>query len=195
MRRLETLAAASTTLQAYLQEIAKFRRLALDEERELGRRIQQRDDDAIALLVEGHLRFVVAYARRYRRLGVPVLDLIHEGNLGLLFAARQFDPDRDGRFAVHALWWVRQNILRRLAEAQELPAFAPTLDNLPRERPASAALDTPGDTVHPALALERPQPRRRTLRRMDPGAPSSGRFESERIEDLRRRQHLHGCLN
>jgi RNA polymerase primary sigma factor len=119
VRRLESLAAESATLQAYLQEIAKYPRLAIDQERELGRRIQQhQDDEARNALVEGNLRFVVSYAKRYRQLGVPFLDLIHEGNLGLIEAARHFDPDRHRKFIAHGVWWVRQSIMHRLAEAQ-----------------------------------------------------------------------------
>jgi RNA polymerase sigma factor (sigma-70 family) len=119
VRRLDTLAADSATLQAYLQEIAKIPRLALEQERELGRRIQQdRDLDAVNALVEGNLRFVVSYARRYRKLGVALLDLIHEGNLGLLEAARHFNPDQATKFITHGVWWVRQTIMHRLAEAQ-----------------------------------------------------------------------------
>jgi RNA polymerase primary sigma factor len=119
VRRLETLAAESATLQAYLQEIAKFPRLAIDEERELGRRIQQQHDfDALNALVQANLRFVVSYARRYRKLGVPFLDLIHEGNLGLIEAARHFNPDRHSKFTVVGAWWVRQSIMHRLAEGQ-----------------------------------------------------------------------------
>ena len=119
MRRLESLAAESATLQAYLQEIAKFPRLAVDQERELGRRFhQQQDDAALNALVESNLRFVVSYAKRYRKLGVPFLDLIHEGNLGLIEAARHFNPDRNLKFITHGVWWVRQSIMHRLAEAQ-----------------------------------------------------------------------------
>lgn len=119
MRRLGTLAAGSATLQAYLQEIAKFPRLALEQERELGRRIRRDCDlEALNALVEGNLRFVVSYAKRYRKLGVPFLDLIHEGNLGLFEAARHFDPERGTKFITHGVWWVRQSIMHRLAEAQ-----------------------------------------------------------------------------
>jgi RNA polymerase primary sigma factor len=119
VRRLESLAAESATLQAYLQEIAKYPRLAIDQERELGRRIQQQQDDSARdALVEGSLRFVVSYARRYRQLGVPFLDLIHEGNQGLIEAARHFTPDRNVSFIAHGVWWVRQSIMHRLAEAQ-----------------------------------------------------------------------------
>jgi RNA polymerase primary sigma factor len=119
VRRLESLAAYSATLQAYLQEIAKFPRLAIEQERELGRRfLQQQDDSAFDALVQGNLRFVVSYARRYRQLGVPLLDLIHEGNLGLIEAARHFNPECGVKFIAHGVWWVRQSIMHRLAEAQ-----------------------------------------------------------------------------
>ena len=95
VRRIESLASDSPTLQTYLREIAKFPKLTLDQERELGRRIQQTsDEDALGALVESNLRFVVSYANRYRKLGVPVLDLIHEGNLGLIEAARRFESLR-----------------------------------------------------------------------------------------------------
>jgi RNA polymerase primary sigma factor len=119
VRRLETLAAESATLQAYLQTIAKFPRLGAEQERELGRRIQDaHDEEALDALVEGNLRFVVAYAKRYRALGVPFLDLIHEGNLGLIEAACHFDPERHGKFITHGVWWVRQSIMHRLSQAQ-----------------------------------------------------------------------------
>lgn len=119
VRRIETLAAESSTLQAYLREISKFPRLAFEQEQELGRRIRtDRDQDALDALVEGNLRFVVSYAKRYRRLGVPFLNLIHEGNIGLIEAARHFDPDGTSKFITHGMWWVRQAIMHSLAEAQ-----------------------------------------------------------------------------
>jgi RNA polymerase primary sigma factor len=119
VRRLDSLAAECETLQAYLQEIAKYPRLAIDQERELGQRIRHQQDDAARdALVQGNLRFVVSYAKRYRRLGVPFLDLIHEGNLGLIEAARHFDPERHRKFIACGMWWVRQSIMHRLAEAQ-----------------------------------------------------------------------------
>jgi len=75
----------ASALSAYLREIAKLPRLSVDEERELGQRIRdERDETAITRLVEANLRFVVSYAKRYRGLGVSFLDLIHEGNLGLI---------------------------------------------------------------------------------------------------------------
>lgn len=124
MRRIESLASDSPTLQTYLREIAKFPKLTTDQERELGRRIQQlSDEDALGALVESNLRFVVSYANRYRKLGIPVLELIHEGNLGLLEGARRFDPDRSGPFLKHAAWWVRQSILHVVSETLGVAAL------------------------------------------------------------------------
>lgn len=109
-------AAQADALQAYLRGISKLPRLTAEGERELGVRIQ-RDGDGAALrkLVEGNLRFVVSYAKRYRGLGVPFLDLIHEGNLGLMEAARRFDPQRNVKFITYAVWWIRQAITHALS--------------------------------------------------------------------------------
>jgi RNA polymerase primary sigma factor len=103
-------------LKAYLRAIARIPRLTPEEERELGARIKATGDDAaLRHLVEGNLRFVVSYAKRYRGLGVPFLDLIHEGNLGLMEAARRFDPDRNVKFITYAVWWIRQAITHALS--------------------------------------------------------------------------------
>jgi RNA polymerase primary sigma factor len=151
VRRPATLAAESATLQAYLQEIAKFPRLAREQERELGRRIQQaRDEDALNALVEGNLRFVVSYAKRYRKLGVPILDLIQEGNLGLIEAARHFDPERNARFITHGVWWVRQTMMHRLAEARTsaLRAQLEHQSSMPEISEDLEALDDPQALIH-----------------------------------------------
>jgi RNA polymerase primary sigma factor len=103
------------SLKAYLRTIAKLPRLTQDEEHELARRIKSGDEAALRRLVEGNLRFVVSYAKRYRGLGVPFLDLIHEGNLGLMEAARRFDPDRNVKFITYAVWWIRQAITHALS--------------------------------------------------------------------------------
>ena len=116
------------TLAAYLREIAKLPRLTVDEERELGARIQRSNDpDAISRLVESNLRFVVSYAKRYRGLGVSLLDLIHEGNLGLIEAAKRFDPTRNVKFITYAVWWIRESMMHTLAEQTRAFSFPPKL--------------------------------------------------------------------
>jgi RNA polymerase primary sigma factor len=106
----------SDALKAYLRAISRIPRLTPEEERELARRVKTDGDEAaLRRLVEGNLRFVVSYVKRYRGLGVPFLDLIHEGNLGLMEAARRFDPDRNVKFITYAVWWVRQAITHALS--------------------------------------------------------------------------------
>src|SRR5262249_35146956 len=113
-------------LSAYLREIAKLPRLNADEERALGHRIHdERDEEAITRLVEANLRFVVSYAKRYRGLGVSFLDLIHEGNLGLIEAARRFDPARHVKVITLAVWWGRQAVMHVPADQPRAFAFPP----------------------------------------------------------------------
>jgi len=117
-----------SALGAYLREIAKLPRLTADEERALGARIQDdRDEAAMARLVEANLRFVVSYAKRYRGHGVSFLDLIHEGNLGLMEAARRFDPAHNVKFITYAVWWVRQSMMHVLADSTRAFSFPPKL--------------------------------------------------------------------
>jgi RNA polymerase primary sigma factor len=104
------------SLRRYLQEIGRIKQLSPEEERELGLRVRQGDGDALRRLVEANLRFVVAYAKRFRHSRVPLLDLINEGNIGLIQAARKFDPDRKVKFITYAVWWIRQAILHALSE-------------------------------------------------------------------------------
>jgi RNA polymerase sigma factor (sigma-70 family) len=99
----------------YLEDIGRFKLLTGDEEQELGRRVQAGDAEAESRLVEANLRLVVRIARRYTNRGLSLLDLIEEGNVGLLHAARKFRPDRGARFATYATWWIRQAIVRALA--------------------------------------------------------------------------------
>jgi len=90
-----------------------------EEEKELARRIAEGDEDALRKMVEANLRFVVAYAKRYRNSKIPFLDLIHEGNVGLIKAAKKYAPfeeDQDVKFITYAVWWIRQAILHYLAE-------------------------------------------------------------------------------
>jgi RNA polymerase primary sigma factor len=109
----------NSTLRKYLQDISRYPTLDHDRERELAARIKEGDEEALRHLVEANLRFVVAYAKRYRNQKVPFLDLIHEGNLGLIQAAKKYDPfqaDQDVKFITYAVWWIRQAILHFLAD-------------------------------------------------------------------------------
>jgi RNA polymerase primary sigma factor len=118
----------ASTLAAYLRQIAKVPLLTMDEERSLGLRIQgDRDEAAISKLVESNLRFVVSYARRYRSCGVSILDLIHEGNLGLIEAARRFDPSRNVKFISYAVWWVRQAMMHAMSDEARAFSIPPKL--------------------------------------------------------------------
>jgi RNA polymerase primary sigma factor len=109
-------AVTGDSLNAYIREIAKFKPLSGEDERALGRRIQGGDQEALKRLVEANLRFVVSYTKRYRGLGLSYLDLIHEGSLGLMEAAKRFDPERNVKFISYAVWWVRQAIFHALSE-------------------------------------------------------------------------------
>jgi RNA polymerase primary sigma factor len=111
-------------LSRYLRDISAFPLLDPESERELGRRARQGDSAALCRLVESNLRFVVSIAWRYRRAGVSFLDLIHEGNLGLMAASRRYDPSRSNRFLTYAAFFVREAVLaavRRQASAVPLP--------------------------------------------------------------------------
>ena len=109
----------SATLRRYLQEISRYPPLSHEKEIEIARRVHDGDEEAVRSLVESNLRFVVAYAKRYRNPNVPFLDLIHEGNLGLIQAAKKYSPFEEGhdvKFITYAVWWIRQALLHALAE-------------------------------------------------------------------------------
>lgn len=99
----------------YLAEIRQHPLLDREEEAELARRIAAGDETALDRLVGCNLRFVVSVARRYANRGVPLDELVTEGNLGLVRAARRFDPSREVRFVSYAVWWIRQAILNALS--------------------------------------------------------------------------------
>lgn len=98
----------------YLQEIGHNPLLTAEEEIHFGRLVQQGDARARTRMIECNLRLVVRVARRYLHRGMPLLDLIEEGNLGLIRAVEKFDPERGFRFSTYATWWIRQNIERAL---------------------------------------------------------------------------------
>lgn len=103
----------STTL--YLNDISRLPRLTPEEELELGERIAGGDEVALRRMVEANLRLVVSVAKRYRNEGLTLLDLVQEGNIGLIRAAKKFDYRRGHRFSTYAIWWIRQAITRAIA--------------------------------------------------------------------------------
>ena len=104
----------SRSLKHYLEEIAKFPALTEDDEKRLGERIRRGDREALQSLVQSNLKFVVSYVKKYRGMGLGLLDLIDEGNVGLIEAARRFDPGKGVRFVSYAVWWIRQAIIHAL---------------------------------------------------------------------------------
>ena len=109
-RRSET-----ESLKKYLKEISKISRITVEEEKKLGRMIKKGNKKAVKQLVEANLRFVVSYAKKYRGCGLSFLDLINEGNIGLIEAAKRFDPKKNVKFITYAVWWVRQAIIHALS--------------------------------------------------------------------------------
>src|SRR5688572_17584856 len=102
MARYEERDESYDLLNHYLQEIARIPRLTPEREKELGRRIQENDKGALEELVKANLRFVVSYAKRYRNAHVLFLDLINEGNIGLIHDAKKYDPDKNVKFITYA---------------------------------------------------------------------------------------------
>src|SRR2546422_6572554 len=107
---------SSETLKKYLQEISRLERITPEEEKVLGDRIQRGDKEALQRLVEANLRFVVSFAKKYRACGLSFLDLINEGNIGLIEAAKRFNPLKNVKFITYAVWWVRQAIVHALSD-------------------------------------------------------------------------------
>lgn len=107
-------------MEKYLQEIAKKPMVTAEEEAELATRIRQGDEAALNKLINANLRFVVSVAKQYQSQGLSLLDLINEGNLGLIRAAQKFDETKGFKFISYAVWWIRQSIMQALAEQSRM---------------------------------------------------------------------------
>jgi RNA polymerase nonessential primary-like sigma factor len=121
---------AADVTQTYLNEIGARALLTAAEELELARRVKQGDFAARQEMVERNLRLVVSIARRYMNRGLPLLDLIEEGNLGLMHALDKFDPERGFRFSTYASWWIRQSVERALINQGRLVRLPVHLEEL-----------------------------------------------------------------
>ena len=110
----------SKSLDKYLQEIAKEPLITANEEVELAQKIKQGSQVALEQLVKANLRFVVSVAKQYQNQGLKLIDLINEGNIGLVKAAKRFDETRGFKFISYAVWWIRQSILQALAEQSRI---------------------------------------------------------------------------
>jgi RNA polymerase primary sigma factor len=127
-------------LEQYLKEVSSFPLLTPQREKELGVRIRQGDKEAVRELVESNLRFVVHYAKKYASPTVSLMDLISEGNLALLEAAKRFDPAKDARFVTYAGWWLRQAMLEAISKDHPLSLTPKTLGQIYRMERAAASL-------------------------------------------------------
>ena len=106
----------SKNLKLYLDQISRFQTLTQKEEKKLGKLIQKGNKEALQKMIEANLRFVVVYVKKYRGMGLGLPDLINEGNLGLIEAAKRFDPNRNVKFISYAVWWIRQAVIHALTQ-------------------------------------------------------------------------------
>src|SRR5437667_7707236 len=106
---------SDTGIKIYLREIGQIPLLTPDQEIELAAKIKKGDREARALMIRSNLRLVVKIAHDYANLGLPLLDLISEGNIGLMKAVERFDPAKGGKLSTYAAWWIKQSIKRALA--------------------------------------------------------------------------------
>src|SRR5580698_6611396 len=110
----------SASLDKYLQEIGREELINAEEEVTLAKKIQEGDERSLEKLTRANLRFVVSVAKQYQNQGLSLPDLINEGNLGLIKAAKRFDETRGFKFISYAVWWIRQSILQALAEQSRI---------------------------------------------------------------------------
>ncbi|MBR1849988.1 MAG: RNA polymerase sigma factor RpoD/SigA [Bacteroidales bacterium] len=159
------------SLDKYLQDICSEELLSPDEEVQLAQRIKQGDQAALERLTKANLRFVVSVAKQYQNQGLSLPDLINEGNVGLIKAAKRFDETRGFKFISYAVWWIRQSILQAIAEnsrivrlpsnqlgalnklKKEISKLEQQLERPPSEEELSELLDIPEDKIKAILGI------------------------------------------
>ena len=128
-------------VKMYLREIGSIPMLTPEEEKDIARRIAEGDNDAKRRLSEANLRLVVSIAKRYLGRGMPLLDLIQEGNLGLIKAVEKFDPTKGFKFSTYATWWIRQSVSRAIADqARTIRIPVHMVENINRVKKAQSHL-------------------------------------------------------
>jgi len=138
-------------LKTYLKEIRDIPLLTAAEEVSLGRRVQKGDEQARKKMIRSNLRLVISIAKRYMYLGTPLLDLIEEGNLGLMRAVDRFNPNKGYRFSTYAAWWIKQGITRSISEQGKMIRVPVYMNDLiskwkkNKERLAQKLKRTPSD--------------------------------------------------
>ena len=156
---------ADKSLEKYLSDISREEMITIEEETILARRIRQGDQAALDKLTRANLRFVVSVAKQYQNQGLLLTDLINEGNIGLIKAAKKFDETRGFKFISYAVWWIRQSILEALSEKSRviriplnqvgvlskinrtIGKLEQDLERIPTHEEISEALDIPEDKV------------------------------------------------
>jgi RNA polymerase primary sigma factor len=118
--KMSSLTKGDRILEKYLEEIGKEPLITSEKEIELAKRIKKGDQQALEELTRANLRFVVSVAKHYQNQGVPLKDLVNEGNIGLIKAAKRFDERKGFKFISYAVWWIRQSILQALAEQSRM---------------------------------------------------------------------------
>ena len=140
------------SLERYLREVSRWGLLSADAERDLARRTAKGDPAALEDMVNRNLRLVVYWAKRYRSSGLPIQDLIQEGNIGLMRAAEKFDPGKGTRFSTYASWWIRQALARAICDKQDLIRIPVHMHQ--KMRRVDRMLETKGGLDAPDLDVE-----------------------------------------
>ena len=113
-----------SSVNLYFLEVNRYEMVSVEEEVELTIKIRNGDDNALQRLVEANLRFVISVAKQYQNQGLSFADLINEGNLGLVKAAKKFDETRGFKFISYAVWWIRQSIMQAISEQTVITSYS-----------------------------------------------------------------------